>query len=390
MHNIKDVIDKLKNLYKDIYELLGKPKNKTELIEGIKAYLKTYYNNDNFIFLIKLSNVGINYNYIHRSVDDLEIIKLYDEAISKINLDNPSIKSVNSILLDRINKLNNKDDIVTLLSSCEFDSTSFSYLYNQGIKLYVSVVSQQYGDSKLEQELKDKLDYYWQKEFEKKQDIIRKTKYEEALEYLYDAHLMIIEFISGEYISKEEYCNIHDINTKYFDYIIKIIKDFLPNDYKLYDEYLQKSRAIRYAKLKAFINKILECIKNGVKLEDGSTRPINPLDYYLMGGTNYKNRENDVLDAASKIMSPTDYNYFYKFIKKLTIKKDWNTQSFLYDVTYTYIINEETKVLSKGEKDRIISFLKENNIPINNMTCTYAIRQYIEGSIEIKIPEKSI
>jgi len=131
------------------------------------------------------------------------------------------------------------------------------------------------------------------------------------------------------------------------------------------------------------IIKIIEYMETGViKNTTGEKRKFDVVDYYLMAKMGYRS----FLNIVSEIV-PKKYNvvktYFTQNQQYLTEK--YLPQNVL-NMYYSYRNHEITGV----EKLKILKFLAENEIPINNATFTYAMRKHIDGVINIEPSKKTV
>lgn len=147
-------------------------------------------------------------------------------------------------------------------------------------------------------------------------------------------------------------------------------------------------------------NEIAYKIINGIKIDEDTTRPFDPIDMYeLIGNRNF----NDFLDSdfADKLSNLTFTTYAKKYMSyERTLQKE-----FFLDRSRNVIINAKILVhkplieskdngdiyewvegtgdtVTEEDKKFIINYLKENNIPLTFTTFNAAIIRLSKGYIE--------
>lgn len=118
------------------------------------------------------------------------------------------------------------------------------------------------------------------------------------------------------------------------------------------------------------IKQIVEYIKLGI-VENGVTRPFDIIDYYLI----IKTPLNTILGTTKEQITNEEYVLL---------------RAFVHDNKDT-LINEphiEKELSNDEEKNTIIIFLRNNNIPLNRKTYNIASRRYINGTLDLKIKHR--
>lgn len=129
------------------------------------------------------------------------------------------------------------------------------------------------------------------------------------------------------------------------------------------------------------INELKECIANkSILLENGEVREFDLIDFFLMSEDDCETFLNKVDPLCSKIERCIIKSFFQPLNrKKLRISK-FTTPTVLARINYTY----KNYSLSSEEKEEIINFLQEKNIPISEVTYFCAAKKYINEVIKNK------
>ena len=186
-------------------------------------------------------------------------------------------------------------------------------------------------------------------------------------------------FLNKEIKTVNDFCSIMEITNDTFNKCLLYLKEhdnelYLKIKNKLYD-----SKKRDYKILVNKINKIVDEIINGVKLEDGSKRSFEILDYFLSTKLDFK----DFIDIYIKA-NPNINNKQLKDIKtffsknKLTTKVNITTEI---NGTNILIIENNPYEVKKQEKYETINYLKRNNIPLYTKVYSQALRRHIVGNL---------
>lgn len=176
---------------------------------------------------------------------------------------------------------------------------------------------------------------------------------------------------STKYLTVENFCREEGIDTQTFSNYLSLIATY---NYELFNLYTLKITSINTKNNSNIINEIKQIIiyiKFGI--EDNSIiRPFDIIDYLLTINISL----NDILDITRGKITSQEYALLRAFVfeNKDATKSD------------TSIENE---ISEDKEKNKIISFLKTNNIPINSKTYNIAYRRYINGTLDLNLANKS-
>lgn len=193
----------------------------------------------------------------------------------------------------------------------------------------------------------------------------------------------ILEYIDKD-IDKKDFCKEKNISNETFENYLKIMKK---ENKPIYDLYIKKAFLINKKKEQELIKKIPEIIE---LLKEGNNKKFNLLEYYLMTNIPIKRFEEICKEEIkNKNLDQIDYaKYISKFITKNKNKKEYTEKEI-----NTLLTNERNIIdfktdengnfiegtgreLTLEEKEEIITFLKENNVPITRTTFNLAIANY--------------
>lgn len=309
--------------------------------------------------------------------------KLYEEifpwGITKINSE--VVKAVASIARET-----NQDKINTILREYNIDTmVKYSMIY----ALLCDLDKEE--TKKLIASLKGKINKYENfliSEKKREREVKKELKDEESkqnkISSLEIAQKYISAYIQDNHITIEDFCSTNNLERTIFTKYVNLIKEF---DNGLYEEYLDK---IKKSQEKNF-NLIIEDIINIIDVMKNNPK-FNILDYYL--NTHFRidferlfqiARTITDIDNSDLVMLRTFYkkNENYQKNNFTAIKTLVDSKRLIeckYDETGKYI--EGTgRELTSDEKNDIIIFLKENNIPINDRICNLAVTKFARNQL---------
>lgn len=155
-----------------------------------------------------------------------------------------------------------------------------------------------------------------------------------------------------------KFCLNNNINYRYFQKTIDIIKQnnvILYQKFKTAEEENEKNYVLT---IENNINMILNKIKNGVKDKQGNLREYDVIDYYIDKIAPTKELEK----VSKKMKDKENSNILIDFLRKNKV------------LGKTKKINEDVSFTEQEKK--IICFLKDNNIPINELNLEVALNKY--------------
>lgn len=128
------------------------------------------------------------------------------------------------------------------------------------------------------------------------------------------------------------------------------------------------------------IEELKNCIiSRKIILSNGEERKFDLIDFYLMSEKKPK--------SFLRIIKPTtDHSEFVrikKFFERFFVKRQGSLKFIAIDDLLKIRYNYKNYELCEQEKEKIVSFLINNNIPINEATYFCAAKKYIDGDIDI-------
>jgi hypothetical protein len=336
---------------------------------------------------------------------DIAIVKHRESMISKYieDFQNKPKNLDRGKIYEKLLTLKSPEEIIKYLESEGVHDVrslkSSAYIYAEKNKFL--------GESAIdiENKIKAAIDIYneYLKEMRKKGDLPSALELE-LEEYRYDKDIIeeatrcINSFVCHETISLGNFIDGHtfitknrfnffvslvkkydiDLYCKYLNKVDELVKQTNEDLYKKYEKKINSLKETRFAVLKRKISKVIEGIKNGVKLEDGSIRPFDVLDYF-----SYTNLPIEtVADTFKGHLSKQDIAILRRFIKKINLTPLSGEESILKEKN-TFIKDGVPYVATDNDKLAVINYLKENGA-LYNTTYYIALRRYIASILVIE------
>jgi len=274
-------------------------------------------------------------------------------------------------------------------------------LSEPGIKLHTLMHYKDYinrhcnGDNKVKEQLKLKIKMYIEYISDKNRNELENKKIKEMQQIISTAIEAIKKFINDtECYTIDYFCYKNGFDKKTFEEYITIIREYQTDLYNIYDKKINDIRNQRYAIIINQVKYIIEKIKNGIE-EYGIHRPFDIIDYYNATKISLE----DLLRLAKDIISPNEFNILKRFITQ-NISGAKHIPSVIAQIMSEKVIVKYDKdsrgnpipgteeLFSNEEKEKLINYLRENNIPINLKTYNTLYRRYRNGTIDIKQTEK--
>mgnify|MGYP005799698995 CR=1 FL=1 len=399
---LKDYVETYGNLYLNI------PLKKIEKMINFVESATSHLSNDFFKFEGVLNDIinSNDTNYIKEIVftnhlspyiikSFIEKYRFYNRKYSN-NLDNiikkinTAIKSLEkehkyihySIALTEIENSNDLEEIKIIVKN------NMIYLTNDNIERFITIYRAVLDDKKkqeLENELLKKTEIA--KEDIKKENATSRTLgIERRKENLYNSIDFNI-FLSSDIKSKDDFCKLMDIKESDFNTLFSMLE---VRDNELYLKIKEKIRNLqgqRYAVLINKVNSIADNIINGIKLEDGSRRNFEILDYFLSTKLDF----NEFIDLYNKnrnidIESLKVIKIFFAK-NKLTNKLNINQEL---DGTTIFMIDDKPYEVSKEEKQTVLNYLRVKEIPLYIKVYKQALKRHINGNLILDDDKKLI
>lgn len=208
---------------------------------------------------------------------------------------------------------------------------------------------------------------------EEKKDYLKNLKEEKILvqqEKLKVAKYYCNEYMTGNYLTADEFCKAYGLELEVFKSYTRILLQF---DKKLYKKIVDKMSRQSSEFITYVIENLILCIKNGILLDDGSSREFDLIDYYLT----FKVSINKIRQKLNSMVLPEeDLALVRSFIGKFRIKPI--TEYSIYNETVTQMINGKPYTVSETDKMVIINFLAKNDIPLSTTTYSIYLKRYLK------------
>lgn len=202
-----------------------------------------------------------------------------------------------------------------------------------------------------------------------------------------DARTIIESYISTKGIPFSGFLNMHQIDEKYFEKCVKIIKE---NDKELYDEYL----SLKVTKEKDEKNSVREIVKSicdGIRhgvMDNDKKRKFDVIDYFDITNIPIKDFFSEAFTKASR----SELMIIKDFIRtNREADKDSNLERsmiFSQNLTVRMEIDKNGKIIegtgrkiTREDNERIVKFLEDNNYPVNRFTHRAILNRYLDDHI---------
>ena len=322
-------------------------------------------------------NVEIVARYIINQKDKAFLYGDYNKLLEAIRpLTNKRLESI-TIFLQKLLEAKTKEDIIEVIEN-SIQNPKNQRIYDFALKYHKNEFE------KVEKDIKSKISIYSEYKKEKrKQELKQKNENENSFE---EAINIVKLFINSEFENIEDFCNEYNININKFKIYVDTIKE---QDSNLFDLYVKKTTLIKqknYAIIISISKNIMDNIKNGV-LENGEIRPFDLLDYYRT--TTY---DRTTILKVLKDVDPLDAKIYISFLRKYSnsillderkIKEILNSKQIIgieFDKDGKPILGSGYEVL-KEEKEYVINYLKDNNIPLYDDVYNIALKRYLNGNL---------
>lgn len=207
------------------------------------------------------------------------------------------------------------------------------------------------------------------------------------LENLNTYRILIYSFIEGNYLTLTEFFRKEEVDKNTFNDAINAIILYDEKLYNTYSEELEK-RAKKQEEIDIKTGKeILKLMENGVELEDGTTRPFDAIDYYMITKTDPSKMVNVLRKNASnlELLNLKKFKAQQMYDVKLSI----DTIDMAFNQKYVFDCKQDKKgnlllntgrEISEQEKLDILNYLVENDIPITQNIFYAGIRRIKDES----------
>ncbi len=210
-------------------------------------------------------------------------------------------------------------------------------------------------------------------------------RWRNALRELAPARETINKYIESGITSMAKYkAKNPDANIEKAINILEAANDPLYNEVKAY---LKGQKTKRYAIILSIAKKMVLQIKEGVQLEDGTTRKFDFLDYYGMTKLEFE----DFLEAIKNNIPFNEFIIIKNFAGNNCSKKP----IYLNDICKTVqifnpeydkhgnIVEGTGRLVENFEKENIVKYIRKNNLPYTEVVYKALFNRWRNGNIEM-------
>lgn len=198
-------------------------------------------------------------------------------------------------------------------------------------------------------------------------------------EKLIDTATSYINLYLSQKEDEETFCKLYEIDLELFHSFARLVHR---TNNELYNLYEQKQRAEKREMFKneiVLIKEAINLIKTGIE-EDGITRRFDMIDFFVYTGL----QEKEILNIIPLIeLTPTEIRLLKNLIKPQNLEPLSEHEVFTIENSF---INEngDSRTITKEEKEEILNYLYEHNIPLLGKTFSCAMHKYIENHLYLE------
>lgn len=364
-----------------------------EQLKTREEYLKYCYEYCKSVHYNKKKLVQLK-NQLKSIVDDpiffaktyaIEYLKMTEEEFEKERQDILENAIINHMetkymcdLFEVLRKEENPEEIIEILKDYDDKIHNLKSIAYDYVRSFRPIEIDTLVDS-----LKSKIDIYLNYKKEIKEAQIAEKNQLKEIEFLPDAIRLINKFIEDN-INKGEFCQKNGIDLKYFDDCLYVLEKYNDELYLKYKEKINEQQKNRFAVISENIRKIVECIKKGIQ-ENDRIRDFDIIDYYLITKLNFYEIER----ISKSILSSEEMRCLKTFITKNKMIKPIDVNQIMNEKNIVGVQTDEKGNLIEGtgreitveEKQEVINYLHQNDIPINTKTYRVALKRYINNNL---------
>ena len=210
------------------------------------------------------------------------------------------------------------------------------------------------------------------------------------------ARQAVSRYIMDKYKNINDFCLTNNITTTTFNQYIESIKELDTELYNKYNCYINNIHSKNFAILMSKVSNLIQLIKNGIE-ENGKKREFNIVDYYKYTSLSF----DELIRIVNGKINSSDYRILRTFIakhkndKKLSPNDIHNlyNQKDMIGIEFDgngNVIPGTGREITKEEKEKIIKYLKSNNIPITNKTYNIIFKRWLSGELLLQEENKHI
>lgn len=206
-----------------------------------------------------------------------------------------------------------------------------------------------------------------------KKDVKLKQKNRNDFNDLEIASRVINSYINNGYKSVKDFCVKNNIDPNLFRKYLDLVKKYNFELYKEFYNYFSKQRKQRFDNIIVRIKKLVDMIRNGIQTND-NIRKFDIVDYYLYTSMSFEEIVRISKDILSKEDLTTLKIFFnrYKASKKISLDSIYNERNIVE-------VNNTKYEVTQIDKKNVVSYLKENRIPLLSCTYSCALKRYLNS-----------
>lgn len=384
------LIEKYKLLIEENNFSFSSNKETNDIILFIKNYLVSFFekvNYDKRLITTKLKCWNLDYDNIVDIVIKQYIFK--NKKTAKKDID--SIKSRFSHLTDK--RIETTSNLLNSILNTKTDEEVIE-LVNSSIQNFkldrihnFCIVYFKDNYDEVEEILKRKYSFYMN--YKKKNDTkLEESRKEAELLYLKHATEVIEGYVNSKFNNFNDYCKSIDVSLSQSRRYLEKVK---ANNIYLYNKFVYKEETIKKEIFNynlSLAKVILNNIENGI-YENDKYREFDLIDYYLL--TKVDRRQ--ILKAIKEGLGSDYAKVFGSFMSRYPDSNIINERGIEKILSERMIfgskIDSEGRIIpgsgreiTNDEKLYILSFLKDNNIPLYEEVYRNALKRYLNGNLE--------
>ena len=182
----------------------------------------------------------------------------------------------------------------------------------------------------------------------------------------------------GKYINRNRFLKSIGIEPNSFNDYLKKIAIKYPEKYYEYRLINDRNLTIFKESCEVIISKMAELIKNGVKMDDGTIREFDILDWYNIYYRYFDNVGRDVISEIIESRDKRLRGYSSRAVRTrelISFASGQSVGNISYKITEKHVLMDKTYNLTDEEKEQIVKYFNAFSIPYTYLTLDCAAKR---------------
>lgn len=195
------------------------------------------------------------------------------------------------------------------------------------------------------------------------------------------AEKIINLYLNGKYMNIKHFCKENHLGIGTFKSYLKVLEKTKTELYVKIKNKLYEQSKSKYSSINEELNKMLYYIENGVSLDDGTIKEFDIIDCCSLIKIPFISIRS-LLNSSD--LSIYDLKMIRDFLNVYTNSYTDNknlSRKILFKERNIIILNGQSHEITNDEKEVVIAYLENNNIPLLNTTYNIALKRFFEGTL---------